>query len=85
VVCGLEQSDPWEGPFGDSVESGLHQAATNPAILHFGVHRDRPKPSNLRPLVEKVATHDRTTRFRDDAEEPRMREQHRHQIGRDIH
>jgi hypothetical protein len=73
VVCCLEQSDPWKDPLGGSVKTGLHQAATNPAILHLGVHRDRPKAGNLRPLVEEVAAHNRATRFCYDAEEPDAR------------
>ena len=72
MVCGLQKSDAWKLSLCGSVENGLHQAATDPQILHPGIHGDRANASDRRALVKEVAADNLAAGFSNNAEEPWM-------------
>jgi hypothetical protein len=85
VVCGLQQPDAGKFSLRGSIENRLHQPAPNPQILDLGVYGDRANAGDWGALVKEVAADNFSARFRNNAEEARVRQQHRDQTGRDVH
>jgi hypothetical protein len=83
MIGRLDQPDPREAPLCHPSKDVLHQLASDRAILHGGIDRDRPDARHGRTLIEEVAADDLAVKLGDHRIEAGVCKQPRQEFGGD--
>ena len=84
MIGRLDQPDPREAPLRHPIKDVLHQLASDCAVLHGRINRDRPDTSHGRTLIEEVAADDPAVKLGDHRIEAGVRKQPRQERGDDF-
>jgi hypothetical protein len=77
MIGRLDQTDPRIASARYPIKDMLHQLASDRAILHGRIDRDRPDASHCRTLVEEVTADDPAVKLGDHRIEASVRQQPR--------